>query len=77
MRDEVRCGGHAGDGRPFGTAAVVKSADGARRPGAPGALALLERAGAVPRGTLDRLAEPLGLVQWSADEPVGLLRPVL
>ena len=62
---------------PDGTTAVVKSADGARRPGAPVALALLERAGAVPRGTLDRLAEPLGLVQRSADEPVGLLRPVL
>ncbi|SDR90981.1 asparaginase [Agrococcus carbonis] len=59
---------------PDGTTAVVKTADGARRAGAPVALALLERAGAVPRGTLDRLAEPLGLVQRSADEPVGMLR---
>lgn len=62
---------------PDGTTAVVKTADGARRAGAPVALALLERAGAIPAGTLDRLAEPLGLVQLSADVPVGMLRPVL
>ncbi|WP_026372687.1 asparaginase [Agrococcus lahaulensis] len=62
---------------PDGTTAVVKSADGARRAGAPVALAMLERAGALPEGTLDRLAEPLGLVQRSAGEPVGLLRPVV
>lgn len=62
---------------PDGTTAVVKSADGARRAGAPVALAMLERAGALPAGTLDRLAEPLGLVQRSAGEPVGLLRPVV
>lgn len=59
---------------PDGTTAVVKTADGARRAGSPVALALLERAGAVPAGTLDRLAEPLGLLQLSADEPVGRLR---
>lgn len=62
---------------PDGTTAVVKTADGARRAGAPVALALLERAGAIPTGTLDRLAAPLGLVQLSADVPVGLLRPVV
>ena len=62
---------------PDGTTAVVKTADGARRAGAPVALAMLERAGAIPAGTLDRLAEPLGLVQLSADVPVGLLRPVV
>ncbi|MCR8670495.1 asparaginase [Agrococcus sp. HG114] len=62
---------------PDGTTAVVKSADGARRAGAPVALAMLERAGAVPEGTLERLAEPLGLVQRSAGEPVGMLRPVV
>lgn len=62
---------------PDGTTAVVKVADGARRAGAPVALALLERAGAIPEGTLDRLARPLGLVQLSADEPVGMLRPVV
>lgn len=62
---------------PDGTTAVVKTADGARRAGAPVALALLERVGAIPLGTLDRLAEPLGLVQLSADVPVGRLRPVL
>ncbi len=59
---------------PDGTTAVVKTADGARRAGAPVALALLERAGAIPAGTLERLAEPLGLLQMSADEPVGRLR---
>ncbi len=59
---------------PDGTTAVVKTADGARRAGAPVALALLERAGAIPAGTLDRLAAPLGLVQLSADVPVGILR---
>ncbi|WP_072314399.1 asparaginase [Agrococcus sp. Marseille-P2731] len=59
---------------PDGTTAVVKTADGARRAGAPVALALLERAGAIPAGTLDRLAEPLGLLQLSAGEPVGRLR---
>jgi L-asparaginase II len=62
---------------PDGTTAVVKTADGARRAGAPVALAMLERAGAIPEGTLDRLAEPLGLVQRSAGEPVGQLRPVV
>ena len=62
---------------PDGTTAVVKVADGARRAGAPVALALLERAGAVPAGTTDRLAEPLGLVQMSADVPVGRLRTVV
>lgn len=62
---------------PDGTTAVVKTADGARRAGAPVALALLERAGAIPAGTLERLAEPLGLVQRSADVPVGMLRPVV
>lgn len=59
---------------PDGTTAVVKTADGARRAGAPVALALLERAGAIPTGTLDRLAEPLGLLQMSADVAVGRLR---
>lgn len=62
---------------PDGTTAVVKTADGARRAGAPVALALLERVGAIPAGTLERLAEPLGLVQLSADVPVGRLRPVV
>ncbi|UOW01390.1 asparaginase [Agrococcus sp. SCSIO52902] len=62
---------------PDGTTAVVKSADGARRPGAPVALALLERAGAIPAGTLESLAEPLGLIQKSADEPVGRLSVVV
>jgi L-asparaginase II len=62
---------------PDGTTAIVKSADGARRAGAPVALALLERAGAIPAGTLDRLAEPLGMVQRSADVPVGMLRVVV
>ena len=59
---------------PDGTTAVVWTADGARRAGSPVALSLLERAGAIPAGTLDRLAEPLGLVQLSADVPVGRLR---
>ena len=59
---------------PDGTTAVVWTADGARRACAPVALSLLERAGAIPAGTLDRLAEPLGLVQLSADVPVGRLR---
>ncbi|WAC67327.1 asparaginase [Agrococcus sp. SL85] len=62
---------------PDGTTVVVKAADGARRAGAPVALALLERAGAIPAGTGERLAEPLGLVQRSADEPVGILRAVV
>ncbi len=62
---------------PDGTTAVVKTADGARRAGAPVVLALLERVGAIPLGTLDHLAEPLGLVQRSADVPVGRLRPVV
>ena len=62
---------------PDGTTAVVKSADGARRAGAPVAMAMLERAGAIPEGSLERLSEPLGLVQRSAGEPVGLLRPVV
>ncbi|GEK79362.1 asparaginase [Agrococcus baldri] len=60
-----------------GTTAVVKTADGARRAGAPVALALLERARAIPAGTLERLHEPLGLVQRSAADAVGLLRPVV
>ncbi|MCH1882094.1 asparaginase [Agrococcus sp. ARC_14] len=59
---------------PDGTTAVVKTADGARRAGSPVALAMLERAGALPAGTLDRLAEQLGLLQLSADVPVGRLR---
>jgi len=62
---------------PDGTTAVVKTADGARRAGAPVALAMLERAGAIPEGTLERLAEPLGLLQLSADVAVGRLRPVV
>lgn len=62
---------------PDGTTAVVKAADGARRPGAPVALALLERVGALPAGTLEALTEPLGLLQLSGDVPVGRLRPVL
>ncbi|MGM1029664.1 MAG: asparaginase [Actinomycetota bacterium] len=62
---------------PDGTTAVVKVADGARRAGAPVVLALLERVGALPVGTLERLTEPLGLVQLSADVPVGRLRPVV
>ena len=62
---------------PDGTTAVVWTADGARRAGAPVALALLERSGAIRAGTLDRLAEPLGLIQLSADVPVGRLRVAL
>ena len=54
----------------------MKTADAARRPRAPVALALLERAGAIPEGTLDRLAEPLGLVRRNAGEPAGMLRSV-
>lgn len=62
---------------PDGTTAVVKTADGARRAGAPVALTMLERAGAIPAGTVDRLLEPLGLLQMSADVPVGQLRVVI
>lgn len=62
---------------PDGTTVVVKTADGARRAGAPVALALLERTGAIPAGTLDGVAAQLGLVQLSAEVPVGMLRPVV
>ncbi len=62
---------------PDGTTVVVKAADGARRAGAPEALAQHERAGAIPEGTAERLTEPLGLVQRSADVPVGILRSVV
>ncbi|WP_186329467.1 asparaginase [Agrococcus jejuensis] len=62
---------------PDGTAAVVKVADGSRRPGAPVALALLEQAGAIPSGSLASVAAELGILQHGGSAVVGALRPIL
>lgn len=62
---------------PDGTAAVVKVADGSRRPGAPVALALLERAGAIPTGSLATVASELGILQHGGSAVVGTLHPLL
>ncbi|GAA2173639.1 asparaginase [Agrococcus versicolor] len=62
---------------PDGTAVVVKVADGARRAGAPVAIALLEQAGALPTGSLAAVEGELGLLQHGGSAVVGRVRPLL
>ena len=62
---------------PDGTTVVVKVADGARRPGAPVAIALLEQAGALPAGSLSKVEADLGILSHGGAAVVGRLHPLL